>query len=365
MSKLGLLLGWTALLVACSQRVEDRFRQGMDMVFEGHYEDAESFFLMLSRELTREPSLNSARWQAQCLYQAARLEHLYLGQPKRAVARFREGIKTDPQASFLFDALKEIASIELDLLKDYRAAILDLGQLVQSFPQNPEVGDFQYQIAQSYFLLREFELARTEARSLLQKIRTEPIAVKTRLLVANSFYVEGRYEEAVQAHIALLASNPAKEIESRSRFELGMCYQETGDFRHAEENLLIALKQHPQPILVQQQLNALHKLMADAESTGPSQRLRLTGLTPAPLSPKTAGGEAMVKKSAFAPAPREKKKSAKALTRTPEAETPEAETPEADADAASSSPPAEASGGGSAAEPSSPADENPSSGQTP
>ena len=62
MSKLGLLLGWTALLVACSQRVEDRFRQGMDMVFEGHYEDAESFFLMLSCELTREPSLGSARW---------------------------------------------------------------------------------------------------------------------------------------------------------------------------------------------------------------------------------------------------------------------------------------------------------------
>jgi tetratricopeptide (TPR) repeat protein len=88
------------------------------------------------------------------------------------------------------------------------------------------------------------------------------------LLVANSFYVEGRFQESADIHKQLLSKHPGEEIESRSLFELGMCYQELGDYKKAEQNLLMALKMHPRPDIVQLQLSSLKDRQSEEGTKG-------------------------------------------------------------------------------------------------
>ncbi len=256
------------LLAGCSgDEFEVDHRRGLGMLYDGRYEDAESHFLSLARDLGQSQAPADRLRRAMVLYQAGRIEHLYLGQPRRAVARLREALKLDPAGSFSFDAHREIAFIFYDRLRDYRTAALEFERLVHAFPKREGIEEFQYRIAQSNFMIREFNQARTEARLLLENHRSGPIATEAMLLVANSYYVEGRYQQASEAHLRLLDLHPEVEIESRSLFELGMCFQEMGDHRQAEKYYLIALKKHPRPDLVKIQLESLQSQAMQEDGT--------------------------------------------------------------------------------------------------
>jgi tetratricopeptide (TPR) repeat protein len=264
---LALVLVAVSVMVSClSSSVEDRFNKGMELLFDGRYEDAESHFLTMARQLGREENTTAKTWRAKVLFHAGRIEHLYLNQPRRAVARLREALKLDRDAPFAFDALEEIAFIFYDNLRDYRTAALEFERLVSAFPKKAGIEKYQYRIAQCYFMLREFNQARTEARLLVENFKDSPHMASAMLLVANSFYVEGRYQEAADAHQQLLEIRPDIEIESRSRFELGMCYQELGEHSRAEMSYLAALKRHPRPDLVKAQLDSLQHQMRQETS---------------------------------------------------------------------------------------------------
>ncbi len=262
------LVGAMVTISCLAESIQERFEVGMDLLYEGRYQDAESHFLVLARELSRSSDEGAREWRAKALYQAGMVEHLYLDQPRRAVARLREALKLTPHAPFSFRARREIALVFHDKLKDYRSAALEFERLVQAFPDREGIEEYQYRIAQSYFVLREFSQARTEARLLLEKHPDSPLWAETMLLVANSFYVEGRFQEAADAHRQLLSRSPTDEIESRSRFELGMCYQELGSYTQAEQSLLMALKKHPRPDIVQLQLTSLRDRQSEEGSRG-------------------------------------------------------------------------------------------------
>lgn len=302
------LTGVLALIGCLTESIQERFTVGMDLLYEGRYQDAEAHFLVLARELSRSTDETARVWRARALYQAGRVEHLYLDQPRRAVARLREALKLTPHGKFSFDARREIALIFHDKLKDYRSAALEFERLVQAFPDRKGIEQYQYRIAQSYFVLREFSQARTEARLLLEKHPASPLWAETMLLVANSFYVEGRFQESADAHRQLLSKHPGEEIESRSLFELGMCYVELGDYNKAEQNLLMALKQHPRPDIVQLQLSSLKDRQNEEGSKGK------------PVLPyATAGrhGSGVVKKAPVKP-PEKKKAAPKEPEKAPE-----------------------------------------------
>lgn len=266
--------------------VEDRFAAGLELLYENHHEDAESHFLLLARQMERSDRPDRARWQAKALVQAGRIDHLYLDQPRRALARLREALKVDPQAPFAFETRREIAGIFYDRLMDYRTAALEYERLVHEYPNEKGIDGFQYRVAQSYFLVRDFDQARTEARMLLEKWSEGRYASEALLLIANSYYLENRFAEAVKAHRKLLDLGPDVPVRARSLFELGMCYQDLGDKAKAEESFLAALKDHPRPDLVQMQLSALRERIEEEDAGKP---LSYATASKDPATPKKAG----------------------------------------------------------------------------
>jgi tetratricopeptide (TPR) repeat protein len=292
-----LLLAGLFGVPACLQdEMEDRFSKGFDLLYENRYEDAENHFLVIAREMARSAEPEATLAQARALYHVGRIDHLYLDQPHRAVGRLREALKLAPDAPFAFDARQEIGLIFQNRLMDYRTAALEFERLVSEFPDRKGIELYQYRVAQCYFLLREFDQARTEARLLLQKWPKGEFTDEARLLIANSYYFEGRLQEAATAHKELLETNPETAIRARSLFELGMCYQDLGDRIQAEKVYLEALKDHPRPDLVQMQLSQLRtRIVEEDEKAKPLDR-------PVPLKKRRLGA-APVQDALRAPAP--------------------------------------------------------------
>lgn len=312
MKRAALILGALGLTLAAaclSRDVEERFREGTELLFENRYEDAESYFLALARELDRENGPERDRLRARALYQAGRIERLYLNQPRRAVANLREALKLDPQAPYAFNARRAIGRIFQDRLFDYRSAALEFERMLQLFPNRPGIERYRYRIAQCYFQLQDFEQARAESQLLLQKVPQGPLALQTRLLLGNAYYSEGRYADAAKVHEEIVTLDPPVDILSRSLFELGLCYQETAQFDRAEEVFQRALKIHPNPTLVQAQLSILRERREESEKNPASvpvpsvQRAQPPTPPPSPQA-RPAAAPAPVPKSAPAEPPK-------------------------------------------------------------
>jgi tetratricopeptide (TPR) repeat protein len=244
-----------------SSEIEERFSKGLELLFENRYEDAESHFLSLARRMSTSRNTRANEWRARALFQAGRIENLYLDQPRRAIARLREAIKVSPHADFAFSARLEIALIFHDRIMDYRTAATEFEKLVHDFPKRKGIEAYQYRVAQSHFLLRNFDQARTEARVLQKKWPKSSYANETLLLIANSYYLENRFGEAVKVYKELLNQEVDEIIRARSFFDMGLCYLDLGEKQKAEKSFMIALKNHPRPDLVQMQLGALRNLM--------------------------------------------------------------------------------------------------------
>ena len=321
-----LLLGFAGGFSACLPvDAEDRFFHGQELLFENRHQEAESYFLAFAHEMGTSDLPNAKLWKARALFQVGRIDHLYLNQPRRAVSRLREAIKIQPEASFAFEARREIATIFHDRLMDYRTAALEFERMVHEFPERAEVAAYQYRVAQSYFLVRDFDQSRTEARLLLEKWPKSHWASEALLLVANSYYLQGQFVEAVKAHQVLLDAGPDVPIRARSLFELGLCHQDLGHKEKAEQSFLAALKDHPRPDLVQMQLSALRKQMT-LENDDSKPLSYATATTPVPVvksAPAPAVKSAPAPAVKSAPAPAVKSAPAPATKSAPAAKKPD------------------------------------------
>lgn len=315
-------IGW---LPGCLRDdIEVRFEQGLELLYQNRHEDAESHFLSIARDMDRSERPDAAAWRAKALFQVGRIDHLYLDQPRRAVGRLREALKVDPDAPFAFEARSEVASIFQDRLMDYRTAALEFERLVHEYPDRQGIDGFQYRVAQSYFLVRDFDQSRTEARMLLSKWPNGKYASEARLLIANSYYLENRLDEAVKAHRELLDTGPDIPIRARSLFELGVCYQDLGDKDRAEDAYLSALKDHPRPDLVQMQLAALRsRIDQEDESAKPlsyaSSDSGAKAPEPKPVKTPAAKPDTPAATPGSQPAPGPDPNSAKPATEPPQA----------------------------------------------
>src|SRR6185436_15063881 len=87
----------------------------------------------------------------------------------------------------------------------------------------------QLQISGIFFQLKDYEQARTEAETLINRWPKSSEAAQARFEIANSYYVQGRYAEAIATYESLLEGNPEPSLASLVLFELGNCHQELED----------------------------------------------------------------------------------------------------------------------------------------
>ncbi len=132
-----------------------------------------------------------------------------------------------------------------------------------------------YRLIKDLFALRKYEQCREAVHQLALKCPDSPYLVRSRLIEANSFFIQEEYHKAIALHRALLEEPLTPEEQGTVYFELGSSYQMLNEQKEALNYYKQALKGHQNPQMVQNHISYMQILLDNANVEKQIRRSKL------------------------------------------------------------------------------------------
>jgi tetratricopeptide (TPR) repeat protein len=203
--------------------------------------------------LDRDTSPQGNLYRARALRGAADLYAFQLNDPRRAVEVYRELITVTPEAPETLEGRVHLAELLWHQFRDLRGAIAEYTSALARNP--PQSAELSFTVAKLYFELQDYEQCQLEASKVTQKFETSAYVDDALYLRGQALaMMDGRRAEAQRVFNDLLDRFPDSELRAHTLVELGRLKADAGDPEGAIELWVSALKTHPTPQAVQQQI---------------------------------------------------------------------------------------------------------------
>ncbi len=209
------------------KRLEEDFQRAEVLVENGQYEEAVDLYRGIFEKHHR------FHLAPQAIYQAGDVLNLYLKQYHEALLAYMLLEKDFPNSTWTGKARLQVAEIYKYRLRDYNRAVLAYQKLLDSGAAD---GDrLQYEVADAYFRLENFEQARIEFETLRKNFPDSPLLAEVLYRIATAWSLEGELEEAEKGFREVMRQHPASPYAIEANFGLASLLEE-------REELLEALK---------------------------------------------------------------------------------------------------------------------------
>lgn len=121
---------------------------------------------------------------------------------------------------------------------EYMSAIEEYQRLFQALPESRQ--RFQYLIAMEYIKMNDFVQARAELNELNDIVTNPGLSPKIRLHIAETYYLEGSYREALAKYDDLIRRYPENEAAVEAMLGKALIYEEEGAYGQAVKALVDA-----------------------------------------------------------------------------------------------------------------------------
>ena len=203
--------------------------------------------------LERDPSPESTLYRARALRGAADLYAFQLNDPRRAIEVYRELITVCPEAPETLEGRLHLAELLWHQFRDLRGAIAEYTSALARNP--PQSAELSFTVAKLYFELQDYEQCELEAKKVSQRYETSAWVDDALYLRGQALaMMDGRKPEAQRVFLDLLERFPESELKPHALVELGRIKADAGEPEQAIELWVTALKTHPTPQAVQQQI---------------------------------------------------------------------------------------------------------------
>ena len=208
-------------------RLEETFQKGLVLRQAGKYVEAVDLFEKLHDEY---PDFERV---PQSLFQSAEIQDLYLGRYSDALLTYLMLERDFPEAAEVVQARKQVAVL-------YKYRLNDCGQAIavyQKVLDQPDPGNdqLQYEVADCYFRLNNFDQARIEFDSLLKNYPQSILIAEVQYRIAMTYALEGKLPEAAGAYRLVVERWSESPYALEASFGLATVLEE-------QEELLEALK---------------------------------------------------------------------------------------------------------------------------
>jgi TolA-binding protein len=208
-------------------RLEETFQEGLTLRQAGNYVEAVELFERLHSDY---PDFERV---PQALFQAAEIQDLYLGHYSDALLTYLLLERDFPEAAEVGPARKQVAVLYKYRLNDCDQAIAVYQKILdQSDPENDQQ---QYEVADCYFRLNNFDQARIEFGSLLNNSPESALVAEVQYRIAMTYALEGKLPEAAGAYRLVMERWTESPYALEASFGLATVLEE-------QEELLEALK---------------------------------------------------------------------------------------------------------------------------
>lgn len=157
----------------------------------GHYQEAARLYKKLQRRHPASPKADEA------LYLLGEIRKLHLKNYPEAILAFLSLEKDYPHSPLAGEALRQVADLYKNQLLDYPRAIVIYQKLLDRGVEDADA--VQYQIADCYFRLNNFEQARIEFESLLKNHPETSLSAEMHYCLAVNLALEGEGKKAIAA----------------------------------------------------------------------------------------------------------------------------------------------------------------------
>ena len=208
-------------------RLEETFQKGLALRQSGEYAEAVELFSNLHEDYPSFARIPEA------LFQKAEILDLYLFRHSDALLTYLLLERDYPKAPQVEPARRQVA-----MLFKYR--LDDCGQAIAAYQKvldlpGPDNDQLQYEVADCYFRLNNFEQARIEFENLLNNYPYSGLAAEVRYRIAMTYALEGKLPDAAAAYRLVIQGWPESPYAIEASFGLASVLEE-------QEELLEALK---------------------------------------------------------------------------------------------------------------------------
>jgi len=198
--------------------LEQRYQKGLALRAAGDFAGAVEVLRDLHREYPRSSRAPEA------LLQTAELQHLALGRYQEALHDYlnlERDYAPSPQAAA---ARRQVAELYKYRLSDQARAITAYQRLLEEGDEHAD--RLQYELADSYFRLNNFEQARIEFDNLLLSYPTSLLAAEVQFRIAVTHALEGATDQAMTAYREVSTRWPHSPYAVEARFGLASVLEE-------------------------------------------------------------------------------------------------------------------------------------------
>lgn len=206
-------------------RFEEMFQEGLLLREAGKYEQSVDQFMKLYLE---QPSFQRI---PQTLYQAAEMQNLYLAQYSEALLNFLLIERDFPDAEEVVPARKQAAALYKYRLNDCSQAIVVYQKILDQ--SGFEDAQLQYEVADCYFRLNNFDQARIEFESLLKNYPQSNLIAEVQYRIAMTYTLESKLPEAAGAYRLVMERWPESPYALEAGLGLATVLEEQEELKAA------------------------------------------------------------------------------------------------------------------------------------
>ena len=245
-----LFLGLVSVAACRKDDAPAHLERAKAALFEQKPEVALAEYKLALDLLQQDGSAQALVYRARALRGAADTYYLTQRDFKHAIEVYRELMSLCPEAPETLEGRIHLASLLRHEFRDLRGAIAELTAALARNP--PQSAELSYQVAEMYFELQDYEQSALESAAVAKKFETSAYVDDALFLRAQALaMMEDRKADAQRAFLDVVDRFPDSELKPHALFELGRLRASAGDFEHAIELWVKALKAHPDPAMVQ------------------------------------------------------------------------------------------------------------------
>ena len=242
------------LLFSCARdEARSLFEKGEELRTSGVYVDAMKQY----RQVVLHHEGSSLAPEA--LYRIGEINYLFLQAFSEAADAFNKLIAAYPVSDRCPEAQRSLADIYMHKLGNRKQGIVEYQKAILYYGNSAEAEDFQYEIANAYFGLKNFQQQRLELKHMLSTFPDTKRKVEIYFHIANSYYVEGRLDDGIKAFRKILKEFPDSSLTVESTFQLAVCLEEQEKLKKAIALLEEIEGIYPNPTIVERRIERIKK----------------------------------------------------------------------------------------------------------
>ena len=247
------LLALFLLGAGCVSENARLYEEAQELCMTGRYNEAVSkLFIVAEGE-------KKGALKIKALFRLGEIHYLNLDKPKKSLEYFLQVSSEDSGGKKGLKAHKYMADIYLDELGEHELAILQYQQIMSDYKSLIKKDEYYFLIAMAYFKKSDYTQATIEFQTFLENYPESDLAFDAHLQIANSLFITGKREEALDLFLKLHLEAPEGRYDYDLWLAIAICYEELGKLDLALAEYLSLLQRYPKRRLLTGKKIAIEK----------------------------------------------------------------------------------------------------------